>query len=131
MNHNKRRKPMDVARMPEPGATEGTSRQDLLSIYEQTKTIMIGADVLWFQPGTHTTDAIQLAADAELTVVAGRCMGATHGELGSDRDQLGPFARLNLRSHIEGEQVPNGTRLSHREDLYPPDPPFGGCLYPG
>ncbi|MDF2702603.1 MAG: hypothetical protein K0S10_1547 [Rubrobacteraceae bacterium] len=73
---------MDVARMPEPGATEGSSRQDLLLIYEQTKTIAIGADVLWFQPGTHTTEAIQLAADAELTVVAGRCMGATRGELG-------------------------------------------------
>jgi hypothetical protein len=28
---------MDVARMPEPGATEGPSRQDLLRIYEQTK----------------------------------------------------------------------------------------------
>jgi uncharacterized protein len=146
---------MDVARMPEPRATEGSSRQDLLRIYEQTKSIaivgasanghkaahmiptyvqsqryriipvnpkggeilgervypsldeidalvdvvdvfrppaeaeaitrqaiVIGADVLWFQPGTHTTEAIQLAADAELTVVAGRCMGTTHGELG-------------------------------------------------
>ena len=30
---------MDVARMPEPGATEGSSRQDLLRIYEQTKTM--------------------------------------------------------------------------------------------
>ncbi|MCD6054619.1 MAG: hypothetical protein K0Q96_1811 [Rubrobacteraceae bacterium] len=67
---------MDVARMPEPGATEGSSRQDLLLIYEQTKTIAIGADVLWFQPGTHTTEAIQLAADAELTVVAGRSRGS-------------------------------------------------------
>ncbi len=149
---------MDVTRMPESAATEGPSRQDLLRIYEQTKTIAvvgasadehkaahvipsylqsqgyriipvnpkggeilgervypsleqidvpvdvvdvfrppaeaetiareavaIGADVLWFQPGTHTTQAILLAADAELTVVAGRCMGATHGELG-----LGP-----------------------------------------
>ena len=154
---------MDAARMPEshlpqPGSTEGPSRQDLLRIYEQTKTIAvvgasanghkaahvipsylqsqgyriipvnpkggeilgehvysslveidapvdvvdvfrppaeaetiarqaiaIGANVLWFQPGTHTTEAIQLAADAGLRVVAGRCMGATHGELG-----LGP-----------------------------------------
>ena len=32
---------MDVARMPEPGATEGSSRQDLLLIYEQTKTIAV------------------------------------------------------------------------------------------
>jgi uncharacterized protein len=155
MTYNQRRNLMDVARMSEPGSTEGPSRQDLLRIYEQTKTIAvvgasaddrkaahvipsylqsqgyriipvnprageilgehvypsleeidapvdvvdvfrpaaeaetiareavaIGADVLWFQPGTHTTEAIQLAADAELTVVAGRCMGATHGELG-------------------------------------------------
>jgi hypothetical protein len=28
---------MDVARMPEPGATEGPSRQERLRIYEQTK----------------------------------------------------------------------------------------------
>jgi uncharacterized protein len=46
------------------------------------QAIAIGADVLWFQPGTHTTEAIQLAADAGLSVVSGRCMGATHGELG-------------------------------------------------
>ena len=78
--------------MREPGATEGLSRQDLLSIYEQTKTIVIGAGVLWLQPGTHTTEAIQLAADAELTVVAGRCMGATHGELG-----LGPGPSRTVR----------------------------------
>jgi predicted CoA-binding protein len=32
---------MDVARMPEPRATEGSSRQDLLRIYEQTKSIAI------------------------------------------------------------------------------------------
>ena len=149
---------MDAARMPQPGATKGPSRQDFLRIYEQTKTIAvvgastderkaahvipkhlqsqgyriipvnpkggeilgehvytsleeievpvdvvevfrpaaaaetiareavaIGADVLWFQLGTHTAEAIQLAADGGLTVVAGRCMGATHGELG-----LGP-----------------------------------------
>ena len=184
---------MDVARVSEPGATEGLSRQDLLRIYEQTKTIaivgasanghkaahmiptylqsqrariipvnpkggeilgervypsleeidapvdvvdvfrppaeaeaitrqaiVIGADVLWFQPGTHTTEAIQLAADAGLTVVAGRCISAKHGEpgLGPGPSNLGPFARRNLRSHSEREQVPNGTRLSHREDLH-------------
>ena len=144
--------------MPESAATGGPSRQELLRIYEQTKTIAvvgasaderkpaqvipeylqsqgyriipvnpkggeilgervytsleeievavdvvevfrpaaeaesiareavgIGADVVWFQLGTHTTEAIQLVADGGLTVVAGRCMGATHGELG-----LGP-----------------------------------------
>src|SRR5215207_4500057 len=41
MKHNQWRKPMDVARVSEPGATEGLSRQDLLRIYEQTKTIAI------------------------------------------------------------------------------------------
>jgi uncharacterized protein len=167
---------MDAARMHAPGATEGTSRHDLLRIYEQTKTIAvvgasanehkaahlipkylqsqgyriipvnprggeilgervypsleeidvpvdvvdvfrppkeaesiareavaIGADVLWFQPGTHTTQAILLAADAELTVVAGRCMGATHGELELGPGLPGPFARRDLRSHDESE----------------------------
>jgi uncharacterized protein len=47
--------------------------------------VAVGADVLWFQPGTHTEEAVRLARDAGLTVVAGRCMGETHGELG-----LGP-----------------------------------------
>ena len=161
---------MHAARMPEPhlsqpGSTEGPSRQDLLRIYEQTKSIAvvgasanrhkaahiipsylqsqgyriipvnpkggeilgervypslveidspvdvvdvfrppaeaetiarqaiaIGADVLWFQPGTHTTEAIQLAADTGLSVVAGHCMGATHGELG-----LGPGPSRTVR----------------------------------
>ena len=161
---------MDVARMPapnvpEPGATEGPSRQDLLRIYEQTKTIAVvgasanghkaahvilsylqsqgyriipvnprggeilgervypsleeidapvdvvdvfrppaeaetiareavafGADVLCFQLGTHTTEAVQKAGEAGLTVVAGRCMGATHGELG-----LGPGPSRTVR----------------------------------
>jgi uncharacterized protein len=49
------------------------------------QAVAIGADVLWFQLGTHTAEAIQLAAEAGLIVVAGRCMGATHVELG-----LGP-----------------------------------------
>ncbi len=47
--------------------------------------IELGAKVLWFQPGTHSDEAIDLAAAAGLTVVAYRCMGATHGQLG-----LGP-----------------------------------------
>jgi predicted CoA-binding protein len=35
---------MDVPRMSEPGSTEGPSHQDLLRIYEQTKTIaLVGA----------------------------------------------------------------------------------------
>jgi predicted CoA-binding protein len=47
--------------------------------------IAVGADVLWFQPGTHTEEAARLARDAGLTVVAERCMGEMHGKLG-----LGP-----------------------------------------
>lgn len=49
------------------------------------EAIAIGAKVLWFQPGTSTGEAVRLASSAGLTVVAERCMGATHGELG-----LGP-----------------------------------------
>ena len=47
--------------------------------------IAIGAKTLWFQPGTHTDDAVALARAAGLTVVARRCMGVIHGWLG-----LGP-----------------------------------------
>ncbi len=86
--------PVDVVDVFRPPAeAETTARQ----------AIAIGADVLWFQPGTHTTEAIQLAADAGLSVVAGHCMGATHGELG-----LGPRPSAIAR---EGDQAPNGTRL--------------------
>lgn len=61
------------------------------------EAVAIGADVLWFQPGTHTREAIQLAVDTGLSVVAGRCMGATHGELG-----LGPGpSRTNRRGAEE------------------------------
>lgn len=49
------------------------------------EAIASGVKVLWFQPGTHTDDAVRLAREAGLTVVAGRCMGVTHGQLG-----LGP-----------------------------------------
>jgi predicted CoA-binding protein len=49
------------------------------------EAVAVGAPVLWFQPGTEAEAAVRLAADAGLTVVARRCMGATHGELG-----LGP-----------------------------------------
>jgi predicted CoA-binding protein len=47
--------------------------------------IAVGAQVLWFQPGTHSEEALRLAREAGLTVVAQRCMGETHGQLG-----LGP-----------------------------------------
>ena len=49
------------------------------------QAIAIGAKTLWFQPGTHTDEAVALARAAGLTVVARRCMGVTHGWLG-----LGP-----------------------------------------
>ena len=47
--------------------------------------VKIGAKVLWFQEGTESEEAIRIATDAGLTVVSGRCMGTTHGQLG-----LGP-----------------------------------------
>jgi uncharacterized protein len=47
--------------------------------------IAIGATTLWFQPGTHTDEAVELAEEAGLTVVARECMGVIHGRLG-----LGP-----------------------------------------
>jgi uncharacterized protein len=49
------------------------------------QAIAAGAKVLWFQPGTHTEQAVRLATDAGLTVVAGHCMGATHAQLGLGR----------------------------------------------
>jgi len=49
------------------------------------EAIAKGVGILWFQPGTHTDEAAQLAAGAGLTVVTGRCMGALHAQLG-----LGP-----------------------------------------
>jgi predicted CoA-binding protein len=64
---------VDVFRPPEEA--EGIARE----------AIAIGAKTLWFQPGTHTDEAVSLARAAGLTVVARRCMGVTHGWLG-----LGP-----------------------------------------
>lgn len=64
---------VDVFRPPEEA--EGIARE----------AIAIGAKTLWFQPGTHTDEAVALARAAGLTVVAKRCMGVTHGWLG-----LGP-----------------------------------------
>jgi predicted CoA-binding protein len=45
----------------------------------------IGAKVLWFQPGTSSEDAAEVADHAGLTVIAEGCMGTLHGALG-----LGP-----------------------------------------
>jgi hypothetical protein len=44
----------------------------------------IGAKVLWFQPGTHTPEAVALARVAGLEVFFGICMGKTHAFLGLD-----------------------------------------------
>jgi hypothetical protein len=49
------------------------------------EAVTVGAGVLWFQPGTHTGTAVRVAVEAGLLVVAGRCIGETHRELG-----LGP-----------------------------------------
>jgi predicted CoA-binding protein len=54
-------------------------------IDETDRTAGACMTILWFQPGTHTDEAARLAADAGLTVVTGRCMGALHAQLG-----LGP-----------------------------------------
>jgi predicted CoA-binding protein len=51
-----------------------------------------GARVLWFQPGTESEDAVRIATEAGLTVVTGRCMGATHAQL-----DLGPGPRQSGR----------------------------------
>ena len=68
--------PVDVVDVFRPRAEAETVARD---------AVAIGAKVLWFQPGTDTDEAVRLAAEAGLEVVAGRCMGETHGELG-----LGP-----------------------------------------
>jgi uncharacterized protein len=44
-----------------------------------------GATVIWFQPGTESDEAEELAAELGLTYVGGACIGTTHGRLG-----LGP-----------------------------------------
>ena len=51
--------------------------------------IAIGPEVLWFQPGTHTDEAVAIARQAGLIASTKRCMGVTHGWLG-----LGPGPHL-------------------------------------
>jgi uncharacterized protein len=68
--------PVDAVDVFRPPAEAETVARD---------AVAIGAKVLWFQPGTHTEKAVRLAAEAGLEVVADRCMGESHGELG-----LGP-----------------------------------------
>jgi uncharacterized protein len=64
---------VDVFRPPEEAA--GIAQE----------AVAIGAKRIWFQPGTESDEAILIAREAGLEVVAGRCMGTTHGQLG-----LGP-----------------------------------------
>ncbi|HEX6579685.1 MAG TPA: CoA-binding protein [Actinomycetota bacterium] len=68
--------PVDVVDVFRPREEAGTIARD---------AIAIGAKTLWFQPGTHTDEAVAQARAAGLTVVARRCMGVIHGWLG-----LGP-----------------------------------------
>jgi uncharacterized protein len=55
-----------------PAEAEAVARQ----------AVAVGAEILWFQPGTGTPVAIRLAEAAGLTVVSGWCMGASHAQLG-------------------------------------------------
>jgi predicted CoA-binding protein len=47
--------------------------------------VACGARVLWFQLGTHTDEAVRLAREAGLTVVADRCMMPEHRRLMRER----------------------------------------------
>jgi predicted CoA-binding protein len=47
------------------------------------EAIKAGAKVLWLQLGIESEEARQVAEAAGLTVVMNRCIGETHGELGS------------------------------------------------
>lgn len=59
------------------------------------QAVSSGARVLWFQPDTQTDEAVRIAADAGITVVTDRCMGATHARLGLGR-------QMPDRSHAGG-----------------------------
>ncbi len=64
---------VDVFRRPEEGAeiVRAAAR--------------IGAKLVWFQPGTESTEATNAAAEGGIAIVTRLCMGVTHGTLG-----LGP-----------------------------------------
>ena len=64
---------VDVFRPPQEA--ESVARQ----------AVEIRPRVLWFQPGTATPEAVQVAMAAGLIVITGHCLGETHGRLG-----LGP-----------------------------------------
>ena len=56
----------------------------------------IKAPVIWFQPGTHSAEALRLADEHGMVAISRICMGATHGTLG-----LGPGP-----DHAEEDQAP-------------------------
>lgn len=78
--------PIDVVDVFRPPAEAEAVARDVIAK---------GVSVLWFQPGTHTDEAVRLATEAGLTVVYGKCMGALHGQLG-----LGP-GPSGHRSQVE------------------------------
>jgi hypothetical protein len=76
-----------------PSAPEIPEPVDLVDVFRPPAeaeavvrdTAELAAAIIWFQPGTHTPEAVRQARNAGLTVVTGLCLGATHGRLG-----LGP-----------------------------------------
>ena len=72
------------------------------------EAVGIGADVVWFQLGTHTTQAIQLVADGGLLWSLGVAWVRRTANWVSDQDHPGPFSGRYLRSHNESDQVPTG-----------------------
>ncbi len=74
-----------LAEIPEPVDVVDVFRPPAEAETIAQAAVENGARVLWFQPGTHTEAAVELARRAGLTVFFGICMGATHGSLG-----LGP-----------------------------------------
>jgi uncharacterized protein len=79
-----------IADLPDPIDIVDVFRPPSEATSVARQAIASGAGVLWFQPGTETDDAVRIATDAGLTVVTGRCMGATHAQLGLDRQRPGP-----------------------------------------
>jgi uncharacterized protein len=81
-----------------PGATIGAS----LAL----DAVAVGATTLWCQPDVDARLAVRLAVGAGLTVVTGRCIGATHAQLG-----LGPVPR---RPRLPPRPYCDGYRLYRR-----------------
>lgn len=74
-----------LAEITEPVDVVDVFRPPAESAEVARAAIALKPKVLWFQPGTHSDEAVALAREAGLTVIYGICMGATHGGLG-----LGP-----------------------------------------